>query len=215
MKNIKNYKIFESANFNSMSDEELKEKLHWLRIEHKEISEEISKVVGIINDRKEAQEDKLTSGWDKSIFNLNSDQISWVLEHGHHTTSKHYKISHTYLNQLDGVLDSGFSPDTNQYSFYICTSGWKNDRETEYQPNESAIKSVQFLINNLKRVSIDGDDVIKFQILFSGDGDKSITSLLYYNDTKIIISIGRWTRTEFNSLEEAIKYVVESDIEEY
>lgn len=208
-------KIFESNNFNSMTDDELEEKLTWLRTEYAEIGREISLIVNIQKTRKESSEDELTKDWPDSIFDLDKSQIDWVLEHGHHTTTKHYNISHKYLRSLEGVIDSGFTTDTNQYFFKICTNYWMDDSESEYHENKEAINNIKLLIDNLKRVSINGDTglVIKFGILF-GITDDYNHNLLYYNDSKIVVTSGYSGRDEYKSLEEAIKDLVEYDIEE-
>lgn len=208
MKFLKGYKLFE--NINSMTDEELEERLHWLRVEYKEIGEEISKIVGIQRNRKESSEEELTKDWSDSIWSLDKFQLSWVLEHGHHTTPKHHEISHKYLRSLRGVIDSGFLADTNQYKFSICTNHWMNDSEKDYQENGLAMRSVKLLIDNLKKTTWFDDSVTRFDVLFNNGGYD--TSLLYYDENKIVVANGRYNRTEYKSLEDAIKYLVEYDI---
>jgi hypothetical protein len=203
-------KIFESNNFNSMTDDELEEKLTWLRIEYSEIFREISLIVNIQKTRKESSEDELTKDWPDSIWDLDKSQIDWVLEHNNITTSKHYEISHKYLRGLEGVIDSGFNPDTNQYLFKICTDYWMDDSESEYQENEEGIRSIKFLIDNLKRITVNGDSVIKFNVLFMESDDYDY-ALLYYNDSKVVLSSG-YMLNEYKSLEEAIKILVDHDI---
>ena len=204
-------KIFESNNFNSMTDEELEEKLHWLRTEYSEIFREITQIVGIQKSRKESSEEELTKDWPESIWDLDKFQLNWVLEHGHHTTSKHYEISHKYLGRLEGVIDSGFA-DTNQYKFSICTSYWMNEGETRYQPSEEGMKSLQLLIKNLKKTTWNGDSVTRFDILFT-ISDNYNTALFYYDENKVVIASGRYSKTEYKSLESAIKALVERDLE--
>ena len=209
MKHLK--KIFESNNFNSMTDEELEEKLHWLRTEYAEIGREISQVVSIQKSRKESSEEELTKDWPDSIWSLDKFQLSWVLEHGHHTTSKHYEISHKYLRTLRGVIDSGFLADTNQYIFSICTNHWMNDNETNYRENGLAMRSVKLLIDNLKKTTWHDDSVTRFNVLFNNGGYD--TSLFYYDENKIVIANGSYSRTEYKSLELAIKALVKKDID--
>lgn len=206
--------IKESANFNSMTDDELEEKLNWLRIEYADIQREISQIVSIQRNRKESSEEELTKSWPDSIWDLDKYQLGWVLEHGNHTTSKHYDISHKYIRRLTGVLDSGFNPETNQFFFYITPSAWQ-DHADEYFENENGIKSIQLLVNNLKKVKIDGEDVVKFKVLFSYDRNE--THLLYYNENKIVIVEGRYStnKKEYKSIEDAIKYLVLVDHEDY
>jgi hypothetical protein len=202
-------KIFESNNFNSMTDEELEEKLHWLRTEYAEIGREISQVVSIQKSRKESSEEELIKDWPKSIWDLDKFQLSWVLEHGHHTTSKHYQISHEYLGQLEGVLDSGFSADTNQYIFTICMNSWVTD-DLSYNSNDEGIKSIKFLHKNLKKVNFDGQEATRFNILFSNISDDYN---LFYCDDKVILKSGRYQK-EYKSIEEAIKALAKKDIDD-
>jgi len=203
-------KIFESNNFNSMTDEELEEKLHWLRTEYAEIAREISQVVSIQKSRKESSEEELTKDWPKSIWDLDKFQLSWVLEHGHNITTKHYNISHEYLGQLEGVLDSGFNGDTNQYIFNICMSSWVTD-DLSYNSNDEGIKSINFLHKNLKKVNFDGQEATRFNILFSNSGDYDYA--LFYCDDKVILKSGRYQK-EYKSIEEAIKALAKKDIED-
>jgi len=203
-------KIFESNNFNSMTDEELEEKLNWLRIEYADIQREISQVVSIQKSRKESSEEELTKDWPKSIWDLDKFQLSWVLEHGHNITTKHYNISHEYLGQLEGVLDSGFNGDTNQYIFNICMSSWVTD-DLSYNSNDEGIKSINFLHKNLKKVNFDGQEATRFNILFSNSGDYDYA--LFYCDDKVILKSGRYQK-EYKSIEEAIKALAKKDIED-
>ena len=205
-------KIFESNNFNSMTDEELEEKLHWLRTEYSEIFREINQVVGIQKARKESSEEELTKDWPDSIWDLDKFQLSWVLEHGHHTTSKHYEISHKYLRRLAGVIDSGFLEDTNQYKFSICTNHWMNDDESNYRENELAMRSLKLLIDNLKKTTWNGDSVTRFDVLFT-ISDNYSTALFYYDDNKVVVAEGSRYKKEYKSLESAIKALVENDID--
>ena len=204
-------KIFESNNFNSMTDEELEEKLHWLRTEYAEIGREISQVVSIQKSRKESSEEELTKDWSKSIWDLDKFQLSWVLEHGHHTTSKHYEISHKYLGQLEGVLDSGFSADTNQYIFTICMNSWVTD-DLSYESNDEGIKSINFLHKNLKKVNFDGQEATRFNILFSNSSDYDYA--LFYCDDKVIVKSGYSYQKEYKSIEESIKALAKKDIDD-
>ena len=98
-------RIFEATNFSTMTDEELEEKLHWLRTEYNEIFSEMSLISSIINSRKEASEEKLTKDWPKSIFDLNKSQLDWVLNHGPNSTGKHYEISNRAMNVLYYLID--------------------------------------------------------------------------------------------------------------
>lgn len=214
MKYLKTHKLFESSNFNTMTDDELEEKLHWLRTEYAEIAREISQIVNIQKSRKESSEEDLTKDWPNSIWDLDKYQLSWVLEHGHHTTSKHYEISHRYLRGLVGVLDSGFNGQTNQYEFWITTSAWQ-DHSDDYVENENGIKSIKLLVNNLKKSTIDGEEVIKFKVLFNSGREGYYTNIFYHNDNKIVLAEGRYTKKEYNSIEEAIKYLVSIDKEDY
>lgn len=202
-------RIFEATNFSTMTDEELEEKLHWLRTEYNEIFSEMSLISSIINSRKEASEEKLTKDWPKSIFDLNKSQLDWVLNHGPNSTGKHYEISNSYLRQLRSVVVSGFNPDTNQFNFNICTDYWMDPSGIRYTENEEAIKNLEFLIDILKPINIDGENAVKFGVLFTYR-DEYNYSLLYFRKDKV--TYGSVWQDEKKSLKEAIKELVNYDI---
>ena len=75
-----------------------------------------------------------------------------ILEHSNKTTDKQYEISNKYLDQLKGVMSSGFNNKTNQFYFNIVTSH-SMDRDSEkFKLYEDCVKSIKFLGDNLKKM---------------------------------------------------------------
>jgi len=87
-----------------------------------------------------------------------------------------------------------------------------NEGETQYQPSEEGMKSLQLLIKNLKKTTWNGDSVTRFDVLFT-ISDNYNTALFYYDENKVVIASGRYSKTEYKSLESAIKALVERDLE--
>jgi hypothetical protein len=86
-----------------------------------------------------------------------------------------------------------------------------SDDEKNYRENGLAMRSVKLLIDNLKKTTWNDDSVTRFNVLFNNGGYD--TSLFYYDENKIVITNGRYSRTEYKSLESAIKALVEKDID--
>ena len=187
----------------SLSNEELEEKLEWLRVEQKEIQEEILNVNKILTKRKEEEQSKYSESFPESIFDFNEEQLEWVLEHHHGTTSEHYKIAQKYLSQLKGVHQVGFNQNTNQFYFNISSSYFMNDVEDEFLLKEEGLKSIQFLAENLKK----HDDYVEFGVTYAFTED--------YNDKVQIgddIKYGGYSKTKMDSIEKALEAIVDNDL---
>jgi hypothetical protein len=214
MKYLNKYKIFESSNLNTLSDEELQEKLDWLRTEMADIQREISQVISIQKTRKENAEEIMANDMPSYIWDLDKSQLDWVLEHNNFTTQKHYDISREYLRQLTGVLDSGFNNKTNQFNFNIILDSFKDEAEKNYQRNEGGLKSIEFLGKNLKPnddLIVNGKPAVLFSVLFADT--EMYNYKLLYTEGDIDILNGRYKESEFKSLEDALKYLVKMDID--
>lgn len=210
MKYINKFNESIISTLNDLSDDELKEKLKWLRIEMKEIQEDVASVNKILTKRKEQKESDYYKFLPKSVFDLDEDEFEWVFKHGHSETKKHYDIAHKYISQLKGLHQVGFNPQTNQFYFSIPTYIFFDELEENYVENKEAIKSIKFLAENLKKV----DEYVKFDITYAFDEHRYKDKLII-NERKFIIekNHGALGRKEYNSIEEAIKKLVELDLE--
>lgn len=210
MKYINKFNESRISTLNDLSDDELKEKLKWLRIEMKEIQEDITSVNKILTKRKEQKESDYYKSLPKSVFDLDEDEFEWVFKHGHGETPKHYDIAHKYISQLKGLHQTGFNPQTNQFYFTVSLYHFFDELEENYVENKEAIKSIKFLAENLKKV----DEYVKFDITYAFDTHRYNDKLII-NERKVIIekNHGAIGRKEYNSIEEAIKKLVELDLE--
>lgn len=187
----------------SFSDEELEERMKWLRIEQKELQEEMVSINKILTKRKEAQQSKYSDTLPDSIFDFNKEQLEWVFEHHHGTTSNHYKISQKYFSELKGLHQTGFNPNTNQHYFNISSSYYMNDVEDEFVLKEDGLKSIQFLADNLKKYN----DYVEFGVTYAFAED--------YNDKVQIgdeIKYGGYSKTKIESIEKVLESIVDNDL---
>jgi hypothetical protein len=206
MKYLKKYNESKSP-LNSLSDDDLRERLKWLTIEYKEIEDEMLTIRKILTTRQEESEEIHSRNLPDSVFDLNKEQFDWVFEHNHGTTSKRYEISGKYIKQLSGVHDGGFNRDTNQFYFNIVTSHSFNRRENNFELKPEVIKSIRFLGDNLKRTG----DYVEFGVLYSFYEHGYNDHVLYYSEDDI--QTGSWGNVrEFNSIENLLKYIVDYDI---
>lgn len=202
MKYLKKYNESIST-LNSLHNDELEEKLKWLRIEMEDIQDEISTINKILTKRKESKESKYSETLPDSIFDFNKEQLDWVFEHHHGTTSKRYSIAGEYLSELEGVMNIGTNPDTNQFLFTISSSSCMDNNGSGF---ENIVKSIKFLGDNLKRV----DGYVKFKIIYYhlGYSDELVK---YYSEDNIEWD-RRYTSKKVTSIEDLLKNIVEYDI---
>jgi len=187
----------------SLSNEELEEKMKWLIIEQQELQEEIVNIDRILTKRKEAEQSKYSETLPQSIFDFNKDQLDWIFEHHHGTTTEHYNIAQKYFTQLKGLHQTGFNRDTQQHYFNISTSYYMNDAEDEFVLKEDGLKSIQFLADNLKKNN--GYVVFGVSYAFSED----------YNDKVQIgdeIKYGGYSKTKMDSIEKVLESIVDNDL---
>lgn len=187
----------------SSSTEELEERMKWLRIEQKELQEEIISINRILTKRKEEKQSKYSETLPDSIFDFNKEQLEWVFEHHHGTTSEHYKISQKYFSELKGLHQTGFNQNTNQHYFSISSSYYMNDVEDEFVLKEDGLKSIQFLADNLKK----HNDYVEFDVTYAFTED--------YNDKVQIgddIKYGGYSKTKMDSIEKVLESIVENDL---
>lgn len=187
----------------SLSNEELEEKLEWLRVEQKEIQEEILNVNKILTKRKEEEQSKYSESLPESIFDFNEEQLDWIFEHHHGTTTEHYNIAQKYFTQLKGLHQTGFNRDTQQHYFNISTSYYMNDAEDEFVLKEDGLKSIQFLADNLKK----NNGYVEFGVSYYFSDN--------YNDKVQIgddIKYGGYSKTKMDSIEKVLEAIVSNDL---
>lgn len=187
----------------SLSNEELEEKMKWLRIEQSEIQEEIASIHKILTKRKESEESKYSKSLPDSIFDFNKEQLEWIFEHHHGTTSEHYKIAQKYFSQLKGLNQIGFNRDTEQHYFNISSSYYMNDVEDEFVLKEDGVRSIQFLADNLKK----NNGYVEFGVSYAFSG--------HYNDKVQIgdeIKYGGYSKTKMDSIEKVLESIVDNDL---
>lgn len=205
MKHLKKYKIFESLNtLDSLSDDQLEDRLKWLRVELEDLTDQISAVNKVIIDRKEKSESKKSESLPNNVYDLDEEQFNWLFEHHHGTTSEKYKIAQTYIGQLKGVHQTGFNPDTKQFYFSIGVSYFMNDEEDEFIAKEEGIKSINFLSKNLKK----NDGYVKFGISYYYS--ESYNDILLINDDDI--KYGSFSMRKVDSIEKFLEEVVTNDL---
>jgi hypothetical protein len=206
---MKKYLTFINENFkywNNLDDEDLLERLASLVQEKEDIDQQIQYIRSILRQREEDSIEEKSKDFPKSIWDLNKEQLSLILEHNNKTTSKQYEISQKYLKQLSGVMDSGFNTKTEQLYFNIVT-GYSMSENDEFILKPEVVKSIKFLGENLNKTE---DGYVLFGILHRFNDHGYNEKVHYYSDTNIDISTYNIKKTK--SIEEMLKSVVESDI---
>ena len=149
----------------------------------------------------------------KSIFDFTDEQLKWLLYHYHDETEYHYKLANKYFEQFTGVITSGFTEETKQFQFTICsrmyTGHVKKDDTTE------RISALEFLVSKLGRVN----GTIPFSVLFYNREDSYEWKIDVTSATNMTIT-QRSRRMEygsetFKSFEELLNYVEETDRNTY
>lgn len=208
---MKKYNQFVRENMNidflhNLDDEELQEKIQDLTLDRDEINDQISFIRKILSDRDNQRSEEFAESFPKSIFDMNSDQLEFIFEHHNGLNSKRYEISSKYLGQLDGVISSGFNPDTNQFHFKIVSRHSMDDNEDEFELRSDVVNSIKFLGENLKR---DENGNVVFGVLYSYREDGYRDKILYESETKIKY-FHTYSRN-FKSIGEILKYIVDND----
>lgn len=195
---------------NSLSDKLLKEKLDSLVLERDDLNNEIMTINAILNSRKDSIIEDFVKDLPESIFDFNKEQLEFILENHNGVRTIQYKVSSKYFDQLKGVNNNGFNPDTKQFKFDISTGYWLNYDEDAYEEksdSDKVLKSIKFLGDNLKRKS----GCVEFGISFyyaNGLFDK----IRYISDSELYYTT-RFNNIKFNNILDMIKYIVEEDCE--
>lgn len=173
MKYLKKYNESKITTLESLSDDELKEKLEWLSVEQQEIQEQMVDIRKILTKRKEERQKIYSKDLPKIIYDFNKEQLEWIFEHHHGTTSEHYKIATNYFKQLKGLHNTGFNQNTNQFYFSISCYELFNEAEDGFEYDPEIGKALTFLGENLKK----NDGFVEFGITYTfaeGYNDKVI-----------------------------------------
>lgn len=207
---MKKYKEFikEGIDFlHNLDDEELREKMQDIILDRKELDEQIQFISGILRDRESQRASEISENFPKSIFDLNKEQLDFVLEHSHSTNPTRYDISSKYIHQLSGVYPSGFNTETHQYSFVIVTRSCMDDNEDNFVLNEGSVKSIKFLGENLKKMK---GGYVYFGILWTYE-EEYRAKVHYFSDSHIEYGSGYGMR-KMESIEKMLEYIVDSDL---
>lgn len=186
---------------NSLSDESLKQRLDFLRLELEETQNEIRSIVQIIKSREDARSNDFFKTLPKNIFDLNKEQLEYILHYDHGTNEYRYKESRKYWDQLFGFYQNGTLE--SQASFCITLSAFEvNDK---FQYNDLFEKSFKLLKDNLIEC--------RFSILGNYD-DNSYNLFVLVNDDNIEIYDRSNPVKDFliSELEELIKYLYDRDL---
>ena len=151
MKHLRKYNESKITTLDSLSDDELKEKLEWLSVEYHEIQEQMVDIRKILTKREEERQRDYSKDLPKSIYDFNKEQLEWIFEHHHGTTSEHYKIATDYFRQLKGMVNTGFNQNTNQFYFNINCYSLFNEAEDGFRYDPEVGKALVFLGENLKK----------------------------------------------------------------
>lgn len=194
-------KIKESKEYtiHSMSNEQLEERLEFLRMELKETQDEIMSIVSIIRSRSDVNDKEYFDNLPTNIYDLNKEQLEFVLVHTHGTTTYRYKEAQKYWYQLFGFYPNGTKND--QVCFSLTLSSFEEDRRFRY--NDEFEKSFNLLKDNLKEFTIS---------LLGIHDDHS-----YYINIKVNDNIEVYERTtvikvfNIDQLEELVKFLFDRD----
>jgi hypothetical protein len=196
---------------NSLSNKLLKEKLDSLVLERDDLNNEIMTINTILNSRKDSITEDFIEDLPESIFDFNKEQLEFIFENHNGVRTIQYKASTKYFEQLKGVSNNGFNPETNQFKFHISTNHWFNYDEDAYHEgtdSENILKSIKFLGDNLKRKS----GHVEFGISFyyhDGYNEK----IRYFDDNELYYTT-RFTNIRFDNIKDMIKHIVEKDCDE-
>lgn len=216
---IKKYNSFilESNKYlDNLSDKELQDKMDYLRSEMNEIQEEISLVHMFQKERKEIRDKKFVSEFPESIFDLNKEQLKFVLEHHNGTGKFQYNKSLEYFSQLDGVSQCGYNSKTNQHLFTIRPNEiYNEDNTSRCEINteifEGSIKSIEFLGENLEKAEVMGTQ-LGVKILVRSSFDEKEKEIWYLS--KGDVSLRSYTLRKFKSVRDMLSALVEEDWEQ-
>ena len=200
----------DSKYLNNLTDEELEDKMKYLRSEMKDIQEEMSLVYLFQRERKDVKDRKLVSTFPESIFDLNKEQLKFILEHHEGIGKFQYDTSKKYFEQLYGVNQCGFNNKTNQHLFTIVDPSYDLYDESNMDICDinrnffnNTVKAIEFLGENLDK----SDGFVK--ILSRSHFDEKEKKIEYYS--KDLITMIAYTTRNFSSVADMLKTLVEED----
>lgn len=200
----------------AMDDEDLEERLSFLRLQVSELQEEILTIVNIQKDRKNRENTEYSKTLPASIYDFDEKQLEFIFQ-GDPRSDKQYEIQQKYYNQLAGVFPSmTYDSTTGQKIFSIVTSRCMNDDEDAYDAEQAkiAVRDIKFLGDKLKKSNNEEyGDFITFQVLFSYSEDYRKT-VIYKSESEILLHNGYRVIKTFNKIEDLLKFLVEEDLDE-
>lgn len=200
----------------AMDDEDLEERLSFLRLQVSELQEEILTIVNIQKDRKNRENTEYSKTLPASIYDFDEKQLEFIFQ-GDPRSDKQYEIQQKYYNQLAGVFPSmTYDSTTGQKIFSIVTSRCMNDDEDAYDAEQAkiAVRDIKFLGDKLKKSNNEEyGDFITFQVLFSYSEDYR-KPVIYKSESEILLHNGYRVIKTFNKIEDLLKFLVEEDLDE-
>jgi len=200
----------------AMDDEDLEERLSFLRLQVSELQEEILTIVNIQKDRKNRENTEYSKTLPASIYDFDEKQLEFIFQ-GDPRSDKQYEIQQKYYNQLAGVFPSmTYDSTTGQKIFSIVTSRCMNNAASSFQHHKAkiAVRNIKFLGDKLKKSNNEEyGDFITFQVLFSYSEDYRKT-VIYKSESEILLHNGYRVIKTFNKIEDLLKFLVEEDLDE-
>lgn len=200
----------------AMDDEDLEDRLSFLRLQVSELQEEILTIVNIQKDRKNRENTEYSKTLPASIYDFDEKQLEFIFE-GDPRSDKQYEIQQKYYNQLAGVFPSmTYDSNTGQNIFSIVTDRCMNDDEDAYDAEQAkiAVRDIKFLGDKLKKSNNEEyGNFITFQVLFSYSEDYRKT-VIYKSESEILLHSGYRVIKTFNKIEDLLKFLVEEDLDE-
>lgn len=191
----------------SSDNDFLIERRESLMIHLQDLQEEIAYINKLLNVRKDKKDKEFSLNFPGSIWDLNKEQLDFIFEHHHGTSKSRYDKSLKYFNDLKGVYNNGFWPETEQFSFAITTYDILDEAEENYVSNVDVIKSIKFLGDNLKRYN----GYVRFSVMQQFD-TYNYYRVEYISESEIVLNNDDRTMTNFNSIDSLLKFIAEDDV---
>lgn len=165
---------------NSMSEQSLKERLDYLRLEMKEISDEIQSISSILKGRSDESFKIMIKSYPKNIFELDKEQLKNILiNDDKFNTTYQYEFRRKYWQQVPGFYPNGTK--NGKVSFSLSLSSMENDITGEFQIVENIDNSLKLLMENLS------DDEGKLEIAILGHyDDHSYNKMLVVQNNELL-----------------------------
>lgn len=191
---------------NSMDNDLLNERLDYLRMEIKEISDEIQSIVSILKSRSDDSFREKLKTFPESIFDMNKEQLDFILINDNSSTTYQHKERSKYWNQLKGFFQTG--SDGEKASFSISMAHFEERHYGNFQIPDGFEESFALLLDCLKK-----DGKTKFSILcqYSDSYDKKMiieddVITLYWDYTP--------KKYKLSDINQVVKYIYEIDMED-